>query len=143
MAEHGKLLKKFKDMIGSEGGEVSSTAAFIAHSADDALLVLQLALKCADLGHLSLSWSSHLRWVRLLEEEFFAQGDNERRHDLPEVSFLMDRNKPGASDTQVGFFDFVVFPLFKSLPSVLPAVQPMLSGVEANYANWKELQAAA
>jgi len=79
--------------------------------------------------------------VQLLEEEFFAQGDRESKLGMPDVSFLMDRKKPGASDTQVGFFDFVVLPLFNALASAFPTARPMLSGVEANYRNWKNLQA--
>merc|ERR1712100_467018 len=101
------------------------------------------ALKCADLGHLSLCWSSHLRWVQLLEEEFFAQGDRESKLGMPDVSFLMDRKKPGASDTQVGFFDFVVLPLFRAFANAFPSASPMLQGVEANYAKWQEVQAEA
>jgi hypothetical protein len=76
-----------------------------------------------------------------LEEEFFSQGDKERAMNVPEVSFLMDRNKPGASDTQVGFFDFVVLPLFREFSSAFPAMTPMLAGVDANYQRWKDVQA--
>ena len=35
--------------------------------------VLQMALKAADLGHLTAEWAVHKRWVDLLEEEFFSQ----------------------------------------------------------------------
>lgn len=43
----------------------------------------------------------HCRWVALLEEEFFRQGDMEKAHNLP-VSPLFDRNKPGITKSQVG-----------------------------------------
>jgi hypothetical protein len=133
MAEHGTLLKSFK--------EVSESATpFTPTSPEGARLSLQLALKCADLGHLSLCWTNHLRWVRLLEEEFFAQGDQEATCGMLEISFLMDRNKPGASDTQVGFFDFVVLPLFRALAAAFPSTQPIMTGVEANYENWKSME---
>jgi len=134
MAKHGNTLKKFKECY--EG----STISFAPTSETDAILALQVALKCADLGHLALCWSSHLRWVRRLEEEFFAQGDKEREMQFAEVSFLMDRHKQGASDTQVGFFDFVVLPLFREFCGAFLAAQPMLSGVEANYIRWKKIQ---
>jgi cAMP-specific phosphodiesterase 4/calcium/calmodulin-dependent 3',5'-cyclic nucleotide phosphodiesterase len=132
MAEHGTLLKSFK-----EGS--NSATPFIPTSPEGARLSLQLALKCADLGHLSLCWTNHLRWVRLLEEEFFAQGDREAKHEMLEISFLMDRSKPGASDTQMGFFDFVVLPLFRALAAAFPSAQPILTGVESNYETWKSM----
>ena len=61
---------------------------------------LQMALKCADLGHLSAGREVHAKWVGLLQEEFFCQGDREREHGLP-ISPLMDRSKPGITKSQV------------------------------------------
>jgi cAMP-specific phosphodiesterase 4/calcium/calmodulin-dependent 3',5'-cyclic nucleotide phosphodiesterase len=144
MAGHGGILKQFKEVITSKGRAEGSIAAesssFKAETRMEALVVLQLALKCADLGHLSLSWSSHMRWVQRLEEEFFTQGDKEGKLGMQEKSFLMDREKPGCSDTQVGFFDFVVLPLFRELAGAYPSSQPMLSAVEANYQKWTDVQ---
>ena len=34
---------------------------------------LQVALKCADIGHLAATPEVHKRWALLLEEEFFLQ----------------------------------------------------------------------
>ncbi len=50
----------------------SSTTASVSLtpvSDTDRLLSLQLALKCADLGHLAASRDIHLKWVAALEEE--------------------------------------------------------------------------
>ncbi len=48
------------------------------------------------------AWDVHLRWVKLLEEEMFRQGDQERAHGLP-VSPLMDRSSgKGISKSQKG-----------------------------------------
>jgi hypothetical protein len=61
---------------------------------------LQMALKCADLGHLAAPWAVHQRWVAGLEEELFRQGDNEKQlHML--ISPLMDRSKGGITKSQV------------------------------------------
>ena len=43
----------------------------------------------------------HTRWLGLLEEEFFRQGDLERGAGLP-ISPLFDRTKQGVSKSQVG-----------------------------------------
>jgi cAMP-specific phosphodiesterase 4/calcium/calmodulin-dependent 3',5'-cyclic nucleotide phosphodiesterase len=142
MADHGKTVAKFKDVVTCANASNDTDAADVcAFSEQDALVVLQTALKCADLGHLSLSWGSHMRWVRRLEAEFYAQGDKEQKEGMPEVSFLMDRNKQGASDTQVGFFDFMVLPLFRAFADAFPAAHPMTSAVEDNYQKWKSIQA--
>ncbi|KAJ9511675.1 hypothetical protein QJQ45_017984 [Haematococcus lacustris] len=63
-------------------------------------LVLSVALKCADIGHLAAQPEVHRRWVLLLEEELFRQGDKEAALGLP-VSALMDRSKAGITKSQV------------------------------------------
>ena len=60
----------------------------------------QVALKCADLGHLASPRIVHKKWVQYLEEEFFRQGDREKQNNLS-VSPLMDRDKNGISKSQV------------------------------------------
>mmetsp|Transcript_53369 Transcript_53369/g.155549 ORF Transcript_53369/g.155549 Transcript_53369/m.155549 type:complete len:565 (+) Transcript_53369:93-1787(+) len=144
MANNNAIIESFTELLkarvepsGSRGGQGNHVSAFVPKTAEEALLLLQVAMKCADLGHLALDWNIHVRWVGLLEEEFFRQGDREKRTGLP-ISFLMDREKPGASATQVGFFDFVVLPLFQVLHRAIPRVETVLSTLTANYQHWKE-----
>jgi len=144
MAENGRIQQAFKDMIdkmGATGSDGVGAGTFSATSASEASLALKMALKCADVGHLALSWSSHLRWTSRLEKEFFSQGDMEKQLRWASVSFLMDREKPGVSQTQLGFFNFVVLPLFRSLGQAFPDACPMVSAVEANHQRWSEVQA--
>jgi cAMP-specific phosphodiesterase 4/calcium/calmodulin-dependent 3',5'-cyclic nucleotide phosphodiesterase len=134
MANHGNLVKSLSEQLNG-----SSAAAAAPLSKKNAVLLLQSAMKCADLGHLALDWSLHLKWVERLEAEFFAQGDREKQLGLP-VSFLMDREKPGASKSQIGFFDFVVLPLFTGLAQAAPAAADMLFTVNRNYKQWRDLE---
>ena len=55
------------------------------------------------------------------------------------MSPLFDRDKPGVTKSQTGFFDFVVFPLFGSFVRVFPACKPLLLHAEHNYAYWQSL----
>jgi hypothetical protein len=133
MVDHGNLVKLFLEELDA------STASSERLSKKGAMLLLQIAMKCADLGHLTFDWTLHLEWVRRLEAEFFAQGDKEKHLGLP-TSFLMDRDKPGASKSQVGFFDFVVLPLFRALAQAAPAASNVLHSVTANYQLWRGLE---
>jgi len=119
-----------------EGGD------FVPRTPEEAVLLLQLALKGADLGHLTLGLAAHLRFVGCLEQEFFAQGDKEKALGMP-ASFLMDRDKPGASSSQVGFFELVALPLFRVLDRACPSLRPMLAGAERNCLYWKSVQGDA
>ncbi|GBF91871.1 hypothetical protein Rsub_04976 [Raphidocelis subcapitata] len=105
-------------------------------------LLLQVALKAADVGHATAGWRVHRRWVRRLEEEMFRQGDLERAIGLP-VSPLMDRAAPGAAASQAGFLTLVVLPLLHSWTALLPAAGPLLYAAMSNRAQWEGEAVAA
>jgi hypothetical protein len=78
----------------------------------------------ADIGHCAESLPVHMAWVEALEREFFAQGDAEKAAGLA-CSPLMDRDKPGVTKSQPGFYDFVAVPLFHNFVQVFPGVTPL------------------
>ncbi|KAG6449167.1 hypothetical protein O3G_MSEX005893 [Manduca sexta] len=73
-------------------------------------LVLQIALKCADISNPCRPWDISRKWSMKVCEEFFRQGDYERRLNLP-VTALCDRHNTSIPKIQTGFFQFVVTPL--------------------------------
>jgi hypothetical protein len=93
-----------------------------------ALLMAQMALKCADLSHMVDATSYHLKWVADLEQECFLQGDAEKRLGLP-VTPLFDRTKPGLTKSQVAFMEIVALPLFQALSEAFPDTQYLCDGV--------------
>merc|ERR1712070_406771 len=148
-AEGNKILKGFTDYLDAADKSIvklTSTAPlqspYRPTSVPETTSALQIMLKCADLGHLALEWDAHVAWVERLETEFFTQGDMEKTLEFPEISFLMDRDRPGVSKTQTGFFQFVVVPLFSALVRAFPAAMPMLAQVESNFESWSDDEAA-
>ncbi|KAJ8737296.1 hypothetical protein PYW07_000567 [Mythimna separata] len=75
-------------------------------------LVLQIALKCADISNPCRPWEISRKWSLKVCEEFFRQGDYERRLNLP-VTALCDRHTTSIPKIQTGFFKFVVTPLIR------------------------------
>lgn len=101
------------------------------------LTSLQLMLKCGDICHLCRSGKMHKVWVSRLEEEFLRQGDVERLREMP-ISMMMNRQEPlRLSDTQIGFFEIVALPLFKSFVEEFPLAQPMLELAQENMLMWQ------
>lgn len=136
-ADCQRLRSSFSCAIDGRGGK-----AFAAGTCEESTLALQIALKCADLGHLALNWKAHIEWVGRLEAEFFVQGDREKALGFDNVSFLMDRDKPGVTQSQVGFFQGVALPLYETLVRAFPAAMPMLAAVRVNHRLWGELEDA-
>lgn len=94
-----------------------------------------MALHCSDLTPGSRDFNTAKKWTYLLFEEFFHQGDVERRENLP-VSFLCDRNTTNVASNQPGFINFIVMPLFKSMSTILPGMQFLVDRASENSENW-------
>ena len=58
-----------------------------------------------------------MKWVELLSEEFWLQGDKEKSMKLP-VSFLCDRENYNVPKSQVGFIKEFIIPTFDCLVNV-------------------------
>jgi len=106
---------------------------------EDRRLVMRCYLKAADLGHAALPWEMHEKWALLLLKEFYDQGDEERQRGLP-VSPMCERsgNVGEFRESQNGFLQFVILPLFKELATVaLPEVGKIcISRIEENAEEW-------
>ncbi|XP_066514446.1 high affinity 3',5'-cyclic-AMP phosphodiesterase 7A-like isoform X1 [Hoplias malabaricus] len=103
--------------------------------------ILQMALKCADICNPCRPWRLSTIWSHKVTEEFFNQGDIERKQNL-DVSVLCDRNSNTVAKIQIGFISFVVEPLFLewSRFSDTPLSRVMLGHMTSNKYNWTHLQ---
>ena len=81
MSKHFADLGKLKNRISSESFDPSD---------EDKIDCMNMGIHMADISNPGKSWAVSLNWVELLFEEFFAQGDDERRKGIP-ISDLMDR----------------------------------------------------
>ncbi|KAJ9519405.1 hypothetical protein QJQ45_023025, partial [Haematococcus lacustris] len=73
-----------------------------------------------------------------LEEDLGPEGDldpdldREKAAGLP-VSPLFDRDRPGITRSQVGFFEIVVLPLYRAFAAAFPGAFPLLHAAKDNY----------
>jgi hypothetical protein len=99
------------------------------------VLEMSVLLKCADIGHTCLPLKLHKKWVRLLEEEYFNQGDAERSNNIS-ISPLFDRTQNGITTSQSTFFMLIVLPLYESVVHVYPQIIEMLERARRNADYW-------
>uniref|UniRef100_A0A0C9PSV9 Phosphodiesterase n=3 Tax=Fopius arisanus TaxID=64838 RepID=A0A0C9PSV9_9HYME len=88
------------------------TSTLDMERAEDRHFILQISLKCADISNPCRPWDISRKWSYKVCEEFFRQGDYERQLNLP-VTPLCDRSSISIPKIQVGFFEFVVTPLYE------------------------------
>ncbi|KAI9184206.1 3',5'-cyclic-nucleotide phosphodiesterase [Blastocladiella emersonii ATCC 22665] len=113
----------------------------------DRKFVLSIAMKCADVNNPSKPLRHCTQWTAFIMEEFFRQGDEERRRGM-DISTLMDRYNTDIPKCQVGFIDFVVAPLFDVWGRFMKDdIKPLVTNIANNKVYWKakmqEAQAAA
>ena len=74
----------------------------------------------------------------LLSEEFWRQGDLEKKKNLP-VSFLCDRDQINIPQSQKGFINGFIIPTFENLVSVFPSLKFTLDNANNNLKEWQKL----
>uniref|UniRef100_A0A061SN98 3-cyclic-nucleotide phosphodiesterase n=1 Tax=Tetraselmis sp. GSL018 TaxID=582737 RepID=A0A061SN98_9CHLO len=147
MARHFDVLGCFNANVASDSNLRSKrdgTAKWNVMTESQQLLTLQVAIKVADLGHCALPFPQHQEWVMRLQEEMFSQGDVEKSNAL-DVSPMMDRDKGGvcSPESQVGFFEVIVLPLFTAWVEVFPENYYLLQQAKANHSQWQAMMNTA
>ncbi|XP_026816412.1 calcium/calmodulin-dependent 3',5'-cyclic nucleotide phosphodiesterase 1-like isoform X2 [Rhopalosiphum maidis] len=97
MSFHFQQLKTMKSLLASPEPTIDKSKA------------MSMVLHCADISHPAKEWDLHYRWTSQLLEEFFLQGDMEKKLGLP-FSPLCDRNNTLIAESQIGFIEFIVEP---------------------------------
>lgn len=106
MAKHFDLVGKFKAKL--------ACANFSFKHPDQRLEVLKIFTKASDVAHAAKTIELHQRWTTLVCDEFFAQGDLEKKLDLP-VSMYCDRDKTDLAKSQIGFIKNIVIPIYECI----------------------------
>ncbi|KAJ8605890.1 hypothetical protein CTAYLR_000599 [Chrysophaeum taylorii] len=105
---------------------------------EDAGFMCDVMLHCADVSNPARSWGISKKWSDRVCEEFFKQGDRERREGRP-VSPNMDRETTPPWKVGIGFIDFIVQPLFNEASRFLP-LDDALVELRLNRARWFEIK---
>ena len=92
----------------------------------------------ADLGHNTKLFNISLRWVKLLSEEFWLQGDKERKMNL-NISFLCDRDTTIVPKSQVGFIGGFIIPTYNFLVIMFPTLSYTIENAKDNLNKWQKL----
>ena len=93
----------------------------------------------ADLFHNYRKYEISLRWVELLSNEFWNQGDKERELGLP-ISFLCDREDINVPKSQVDFIHTFSLPTIQELVDVNIKFEVLKNNVINNLNMWDKLQ---
>merc|ERR1712083_1230728 len=102
------------------------------------MLWLKLFLHLADVSNPLKPFELCASWAYHILDEFFAQGDEEKRLGLP-VGMLNDRDKINRPGSQHGFINFLVAPLVTNAVRLFPPMHSLSTQMASNLAEWKTL----
>mmetsp|Transcript_43094 Transcript_43094/g.125407 ORF Transcript_43094/g.125407 Transcript_43094/m.125407 type:complete len:922 (-) Transcript_43094:472-3237(-) len=104
----------------------------------DSMMWLEMFLHLADISNPLKPFKICEAWAHRIIEEFFNQGDEEKRLGLP-VGMLNDRDKINKPGSQHGFISFLVAPLVTGVVQVLPPLHSLGTQLVSNLSMWLRL----
>ena len=84
--------------------------------------MIEMALHCADISNPAKPIACYQKWVVVVMNEFFAQGDKERDLGM-NISPMFDRDNTMVSKTQGGFIDFIIKPIYAVWGEFIPELK--------------------
>eukprot|EP00347_Sterkiella_histriomuscorum_P001167 403373070 len=103
------------------------------------VFLLGQTLHLSDISNPCRDWKVCSKWTDLVFREFFYQGDLERTMGLP-ISNLMDRKTINIAQSQVGFINYLVIPVFTEYSKICINIEPLLRKAQANRQQWEDLK---
>jgi hypothetical protein len=99
-------------------------------------------MTACDLGAITKPWPTQKRVALLVADEFFYQGDLEKKQLHVEPIDMMNREKKDKLPSmQVDFIDSICSPVYVAFSAMSERLQPMLDGCKKNRAKWTDLSA--
>uniref|UniRef100_A0A1W7RAV0 Phosphodiesterase n=1 Tax=Hadrurus spadix TaxID=141984 RepID=A0A1W7RAV0_9SCOR len=130
MSKHMNLLADLKTMV--ETKKIAGSGVLMLENYTERIQVLQNMIHCADLSNPTKPLDLYRKWVNLIMEEFFQQGDKEREMGM-DISPMCDRYNVTVEKSQVGFIDYIVHPLWETWGDLVhPDAQEILDALEEN-----------
>ncbi|GFO47936.1 phosphodiesterase [Plakobranchus ocellatus] len=100
-------------------------------------ILTAVTMTACDLCAMFKPWDVQQKLVYVIMEEFWQQGDEEKKRGITPVE-MMDRSKKDElPNLEVGFIQSICVPCYELMFQVMPDTKPMLDGARSNLERWK------
>ena len=93
----------------------------------------------ADISNPTKKFGLYKKWVDLVFEEFFIQGDKERSQSLP-ISMLCDRNNTNIPASRIFFINFFIKDHLTLFLELSQGFKELLEQAESNIRRWEAIK---
>jgi hypothetical protein len=149
--DHLKKLETFEEVHGKQVSEFIQSAALGEQTPVPEFLLDPVQrstlhdayIHAADLSNPVKPFYMYEKWVERVTDEFFAQGDEEKKRGVP-ISPMCDRSSTDITCMQLGFIDFVISPLYMALFKMFPTngFRILARNLQLNYRSYAEKKIA-
>ena len=98
---------------------------------------MNLVVHSADISNPTKKFDIYFKWAKLIVEEFYDQGDKEKKLGL---KCSCDRTKVNIYKNQLGFIDFIELPFFSLIAKAFPKLDFLLTNLNSNKQKIKQLE---
>lgn len=142
MSTHFSDLSKIKGRLATSGFFFLNNISFIFNldfdmKDKDKNTCMETLFHSSDISNPIKPFKIYFEWTNRVLKEFWLQGDEERKLNLP-ISYLMDRFSVNTAKSQIGFIDVIVQPSFEVIKTFLPDLQLFIQNLENNKNLWKK-----
>lgn len=134
MTYHFALKSDLTNMIEKTKSSGNGVLTFMREDKDRDIL-LKTILHVADISNPCKSFELSKRWSDAVIQEFFMQGDLEKKEGLS-VSMGCDRNTTQQETLSLNFCDFIVAPFFFALQGLFPKLDDVIVTMSLNRKEW-------
>ena len=140
MVHHGKVLGVIKSKVvsRSEKDEIEIVNKDSKNIFEEQEALFDFIVHAGDIAHNAKKFCVSLKWVELLSNEFWLQGDKEKNLNIP-VSFLCDRTNVDVPKSQVGFIKAFILPVFEVVSMIFPSLNVYYENANHNLEMWDKL----
>lgn len=136
MSKHFATVNSIKALLMTHGEECEGSLS----DSETSWKLLCYMLHVADISNPAKPDPLFKIWTDRCLDEFFAQGDKERKLGLP-ISPNCDRRTTMKADSQIGFIRYVILPSYEVLASILyPVEDRIVPIIQANARFWEAQQ---
>ncbi|CAG8493570.1 12724_t:CDS:10 [Ambispora leptoticha] len=131
MSLHHEYVAKMKETTKNLEQNLNPSSAELDK---ERLTIIEALIKCADISNTARPYDIAASWTKVLLEEFWCQGDLEKKLRLP-VGPINGRDI-SQPDIQIEFIEQVAMPLFQSSQELIPEMNFCLGHLESNRKHW-------
>ncbi len=137
MANHTKVYDLVKNKISNQKNKVLISKDN-KNLFNEQQTYLDFILHAADISHNAKKFNISIKWVELLYNELWEQGDKEKSLNIP-ISFLCDREHLDIPKSQIYFINTFIKPTFNVLIELFPSLNYLSVNINNNINDWTKL----